>query len=56
MKFLVIPAVILSISVTVLPDLVSAGDGGQFSGVTNCFINGRWVTVRGNCPAIHSAG
>jgi len=56
MKFRVSLTIILSISFTVLPALASAGDGGQFSGVTNCFINGRWVTVRGNCPAPSGGG
>ena len=56
MKFLASLTIILSISFTVLPGLVSAGDGGQYSGVTNCFIGGRWVTVRGNCPAPSGGG
>lgn len=56
MKFLVSLTIILSISFTVLPGRAMAGDGGQYSGVTNCFIDGRWVTVRGNCPAPSGGG
>lgn len=56
MKYLVSLAIILSITFTIPPGRVSAGDGGGFSGVTNCFIKGRWVTVRGNCPAAPSSG
>jgi hypothetical protein len=55
-KFLAGLAILLSISFAVLPGRVSAGGGGQFSGVTNCFVGGRWVTVKGNCPAPSGGG
>lgn len=56
MNFLVSLTIILSFCFAVLLGSVSAGYGGQFSGVTNCFIDGRWVTVRGNCPAPSGGG
>ncbi len=55
-KFPAVLAVILSIPFTLLPCRASAGHGGQFTGVTNCFIGGRWVTVKGNCPAESGGG
>lgn len=47
--------IVFSISFTVLPGPAMAGDG-QWTGLTQCFINGRWVTVRGNCPASSGGG
>src|SRR5512140_2036545 len=47
--------ILLSISSTVLPGRAMAGDG-QWTGLTQCFIDGRWVTVRGNCPAPSGGG
>src|SRR5512140_2479688 len=47
--------IVLSISFTVLPGPAMAGDG-QWTGLTQCFINGRWVTVRGNCPSSGGGG
>lgn len=48
--------ILLSLPLVVLPAGVSAGNGGQWTGLTQCLINGRWVTVRGNCPAPSGGG
>lgn len=50
-------ALIVGVSIfSVVPTgLATAGDG-QWTGLTQCFINGRWVTVRGNCPAPSGGG
>jgi hypothetical protein len=29
---------------------------GQWTGLTQCYVNGTWITVRGNCPAAPSTG
>ncbi len=46
----IVLSVFLVVSFMVSPAPTSAGDDG-FAGVTNCYINGKFVTVKGNCPA-----
>jgi len=31
--------------------LARAQVGGQFTGISQCFVNGAWVTVQGDCPS-----
>lgn len=55
MKFLSALIVGVSIFSVVHTGRAMAGDG-QWTGLTQCFVNGRWVTVRGNCPAPSGGG
>jgi hypothetical protein len=38
------------------PVLVMAQGSGQWTGISQCYINGTFVTVRGNCPASTGGG
>jgi hypothetical protein len=33
------------------PVVVMAQGSGSFAGVSQCYVNGTWVTVKGNCPS-----
>jgi hypothetical protein len=33
------------------PVLVMAQGSGSFAGVSQCYVNGTWVSVKGNCPS-----
>ena len=48
-------AIILGLSLIVLSTTLAAEEG-VWAGRTQCFINGQWVTVTGNCPASGGVG
>jgi hypothetical protein len=50
-------AIVIILFVVVIGSLAAQAQGG-WAGVSQCYINGRWVTVKGNCPATasHSRG
>ncbi|MEW6719382.1 MAG: hypothetical protein AB1346_02920 [Thermodesulfobacteriota bacterium] len=48
-------AVVLGIALASIPARSFSGEGG-FAGVSQCFIGGKWVTVKGNCPAAAGGG
>ena len=52
MKKSLMYSLIVLITVFVLPDLAF----GDWAGVSQCFIDGKWVTVKGNCPDSGSSG
>jgi len=44
---------VLSLSGILPPPAAKAQNvQGQFSGTSNCYVNGKWVTVRGNCSTL----
>lgn len=49
LRFLAL-TLVLSLSGVLPPPAAKAQNvQGQFSGTSNCYVNGKWVTVRGNC-------